>query len=473
MCYCLFESERDKMAFVVRFRDTPGAIKEKMAKIRNMCTCQSSQPHVYVYDPNKDGLKIKSEKSIDDFSRIFVTISETREEILVVLPYHVYHVMMEERALNKPMPMILPVPDFEKVEFVGTLREKQKIDSKKILSMLGERGYCYFMAHPGYGKTIIIAFIIAYLKQKSIVIVPSTSLSTQTVDTLRKRLPDLKVMEVGVDKKFPEEADVVVCFIGRLRVTPDIIKLYRTVVFDEVHLLTSPQSIPALLSVRPRHLLAVTATEGDRKEMTELFVGKCEIQSLSDKKWSIAFPKVRSNLKGDYSSVEGYTAAMGDLSKSTTFTNTIAKMTRYFHGLDKRVIIITMRREMSTALADLLKGLKVSILSPETPTCENSDVIIGTHKYVGTGFDLANYIKDFDGKCASVAIFLGSIKNETLMYQTSGRSFRSEHPVAIYPHIIDLPVSESHTKQLKLSARNREGCTELQQFASFLEQFND
>jgi hypothetical protein len=246
-------------------------------------------------------------------------------------------------------------------------------------------------------------------------------------------------------------------------------------VFDEVHELSTKLGIAALLTVRPNHLLALTATPGDRNKITELFVGKCEIEELGTKRWSVCFPRIVSELEGSqYSGMDGYNDAMGDLCKSIPFVGTIARIIAYLVGLGKRIIALTIRTEMCVNLAKTLDQYKITyaVLTPENRMCPNCDVVIGTNKLIGTGFDLKNYVTDFDGKCADVMVFLGSFKNPTMWYQSAGRGFRSEYPLAIFPGIVGLPVSDSHLAKLKTTAYKTKGCVVLQKYSSFLESFN-
>jgi hypothetical protein len=453
------------MALALRFKGTPEVLREKLGKIRVACSMQVGQPCEYIYTQNK---RIECRKSPDENNRIYVVVKHTNEELIVILPYCIASSFKSTIFDSSAI-----LPDFETRPQV-VLRDNQKSDLVKIISMMRERGFCYFKAFPSYGKSIMIAMVISLLKQKAIVVVHGCSIATQARDTYKELLPDLKVYAMDTDKIIPDDADIIVCYYQRLDGSYEMVSRFGTVVLDEVHLLTTAQGNKTLLSLRPKYLFATTATGAEREPITQLFAGKCSIESLSDKKWSITFPKIRSGLNGNaYSSVIGYTTAISHLSDSEPFISTIARMVRYFCSIGKRVIVLTMRIEMRDIMAKNLEGLKISVIEPKDRACHNSDVIISTFKCIGTGFDLKNSVgEDFDGQNADIMIFLGSIKNKSLWYQTSGRGFRTAFPLAIFPQIVDLPVSNKHIEILRRNAKQQQGCTVLDEYGRFLEQFN-
>jgi hypothetical protein len=248
---------------------------------------------------------------------------------------------------------------------------------------------------------------------------------------------------------------------------------------------------------------AFTATKGERWRLTNLFVGSNVIKASLVKPWRVCFPRIRtgidkkkveemvnitiekslrknlqvssddesdgeendertklpSSLLGKVKSSEDsrfksmieYGHSMTVLSMSDSFIDFVIDTVNYFVYIKKRVIIITMRTELTDRLYEALHldsedGTRfiVDYLDRDRRECGNCDILIGTHKMLGTGFDEKNAIRGFEGDAASVLLFLGSIKNETLMYQIAGRAFRSNDPLVIFPHMTDIPVSSRH-----------------------------
>lgn len=436
-------------------------------QIRSKCSVVLKDGCEYPY--NSVTKTIEAESTGDDTVVVCCIVKSTSTELLAVVPYEVGRTLscFIPRA-PVPMPSINPV-------FKGTLRDNQGDSALKVVQTLREKGRCYMLAPPAFGKTVIMSYVIAQIKEPTLIVTSRTPLAVQTKKSVEDMLSGVKVHILDLDKDVPPDVDVLITFVRRLNGPSAPYARFKTVVFDEIHELTSKLGISAMLTVRPNHLLALTATPGDRKDITHLFTGKPEVEELGSKRWSVCFPRIVSDMDGSqYCGLDGYNDAMKDLCSSTPFVGTIAKMIAYFVGLGKRVIALTVRTEMRQSLADMLDEYKVSyaILTDKQRTCPNCDVVIGTTKLIGTGFDLGNYVQDFDGQDADVMVFLGSFKNHTLWYQTAGRGFRSNFPLAIFPGIVGLPISDIHIGQLKGVASVTKGCVMLDRYATFLESFN-
>jgi superfamily II DNA or RNA helicase len=455
------------MAAIIVYEGTD--VSQKRDYVQEQCSVSSKTGITLSY--NKENKMILHASNETERANLFVDLS-TAGKLKAIIPFRVF------RDLTKNSLMQPKIASQITLSFDAKLREYQDNDSKRIINALDTDACCYFQAYPGYGKTIIIAYLIAHLGLKTLIIVPNLTLVTQTVNSLEKTLPQAKIFVMGTDHIIPEGVDIVVCFRGRLNCPSPILSSFKFVVFDEVHMLSTPIGLAGMMSCRPERLLAVTATGGDRNSITEKFVGRCEIQSLSDKTWYIVFPRIYSGLDDkNYEGVTGYTNAISALAGSEIFMKSIVRLIIYFYKMRKRTIVITMRKDMRDILEERIKTsnprILVGALGPDKQKCGNSDVIIGTHKFIGTGFDLSSSVNNFDGKHASVLIFLGSIKDETLMYQIAGRAFRAEESLAIFPRIADFRISCSHCDQLRYKAKHTYGCIIHDSYAEYLEQFTE
>lgn len=457
------------MAVVIRYTNSDAS--ELYRQIIACCKVQLKEGCEYPY--NHETKTISSKATGDDLVVVCSILTQTPTELHAIVPYDV--VRRLSLASQPGLQRISPwAPSLNPI-FRGSLRDYQASGAMRVIKMLKDTGRCYLQAPPGYGKTVIMSYVISEIREPTLIITSRTALAEQTKTSVEEMLGNVKVHILETDREVPDDVDVVISFTRRINGTSAPFKRFKTVVFDEVHELSTKLGIAAMLTVRPNHLLALTATPGDRNKITELFVGKCEIEELGTKRWSVCFPRVISDLGGvDYSKMKGYTDAMGDLCSSESYIKTIARMINYFVSQKKRVIALTIRVEMCANLVEELNPFNISssILSPDNRTCPNCDVIIGTHRLIGTGFDLKNYVDDFDGKSVDVMIFLGSFKNATMFFQTAGRCFRSSYPLAVFPMIVGLKVSESHTKKLIAEAKRTRGCVVLNEYAKFLERFN-
>ena len=115
---------------------------------------------------------------------------------------------------------------------------------------------------------------------------------------------------------------------------------------------------------------------------------------------------------------------------------------------------LTKRAQKHSTTARLNeKPYVIEYLDSKKSTCLNCHVIVGTHKKLGTGFNEANAITEFTGDPANTLLFIGSIKDYTLMYQVAGRVFRAEAPIVLFPRFSDfagfgISFSDTHISTL-------------------------
>lgn len=361
--------------------------------------------------------------------------------------------------------------------FNGHLREYQKIDCPKIIERMDETGGCYFVADPGYGKTVTTCKIISHYSVPALVIVPTVGLAGQTSGELQKRFPRAKIIVYELKQTIPEDTDIVITYSHRIDGRTDIFGKFELVVLDEIHLLSSRVALASLLATNPKRVLGLTATPGDRDEISKMIVGPQTFKSIYTKKWYLCFPKINTNMDNTkYQGQAGYTNAINDLTKCEIYIQKILSILKYFRSIDERIILITMRTDARDQIAEKIKkeiGCSVGILSTENKECPNADIITGTHKMIGTGFDLSNYVANFDGKQAGVMIFAGSIKDKTLMHQISGRAFRSELSLAIFPVVQEVNMFKNHEIAIRDEVAKIKGCQIKDEYGNFLSFINE
>ena len=311
------------------------------------------------------------------------------------------------------------------------------------------------------------------------------------------------------------------------------IERFKYVILDEVHLLTSPKHITGLMSLRPYRICGFTATKGERNNLTELFVGETVIPTKYVKKWKVCFPKIITDLNtgiveemveeslvkhhenavssrlkhvewlkrpeerrdeeepkiiremnGEemerFKGMLRYGHSISILSSNANVLNFVLDVVNYYVSHNQRIIIITVRNEMTDVLYRLLhsdseegRRYVVEYLDGKKKECGNCDVLLGTHKKMGTGFDEQNSIIDFEGATANTLLFLGSIKDETLMYQLAGRVFRSDEPTVIFPMFSDIDFSIRHIEDIRdIIITKIKECVICEETASMLEQLS-
>lgn len=353
--------------------------------------------------------------------------------------------------------------------FKGELRENQRMDFDIILEKINASGSCLFLAYPGYGKTFLMMYFIAHFKAKAIILVPTMPLMMQVYNIIKRVLTD-DVQILGLDHVIKDDNKVLICLRGRLNAPSELFRSYEFVIIDEIHMQTTIDGIAGLLTLRPRRILALTATVGNRNAITEKFIGGY-VKSQNFKMWNITFPIFKpSNIAID-NGIKGYTKAITDLTRSESYIDSMLKLVMYFVKTNNKVMLIDMRNQLTFDIMEKLleRSITVDYIDSSKKSCINSQVLIGTYKIMGTGFDEENYITGDEYSLSNVLIFMGSIKDFTLMYQISGRIFRCDRPLVIYPSIVDIPFSLNHRRKLIEYCKEIPGCNIRYEYEKFLE----
>lgn len=428
--------------------------------------------------------RTKENSTIIPYTYMVEKISETHSKLTTIAPYHKMSEMMylknkdmyekqnPGKKYERPPPIAFDGPKREVLEFDGALRSYQVDDCAKIIKRMETIGTCLFIADPGYGKTVVMCYVAGFYKAKTLIVVPNVALSFQTMKELKSRFPKANLIAYENRMDIGPDVDIVVTYAPRIDGNFELFKQFELVVLDEIHMLSCPTFLAGILSTSPKRILGLTATPGAKNEISEMFVGEKAFESNHVKSWTISFPRIKSGLEEKtYANMTGYTDALNDIASSKIYIRQIISFIKFFLQCNERIIAVTMRVELNQSLSEFLEmeGIDHQILSPSSKQCRNCDVIIGTHKMIGTGFDLSNYIENFDGKGAGVVIFLGSIKDDTLMYQICGRAFRSVFSHAVFPIVEDIKVFRNHGEKQIKNIKSHEGCKHKEGFTKFLE----
>lgn len=397
------------------------------------------------------------------------------------IPFGIVHSKLQE---------LRPLNELVNFAFSVDLYPHQRDDLAKVVNLLETVGSCLVLARPGYGKTILSMFLVGVIKQRTLVIVPTRiNLAKQTRKAYLDYIDRPECVHIlGTDGIVPDNCDILIAMVGRLTKVKSGLERFGLVYFDEIHMLNSEVNICSLLTARPVRLVGWTATKKKREDITKLFLGPYEVIGGNTKPWSICFPKIETAIdipklrkriqdgidkmikdgkrkmsvakQDKQMKLFEYTHAITGLTESPRFTRSIVKIVRHFIDQRERVIVITMRKGMTHLLyKKLTKDAQISspdcsvgqsvqspsmayvvdYLDSKKSNCDNCDVLIGTHKKMGTGFDETNAITDFRGNKASRLVAAMSISDFVLWYQVCGRVLRADGvPLVVFPHLCDL-----------------------------------
>jgi len=124
--------------------------------------------------------------------------------------------------------------------------------------------------------------------------------------------------------------------------------------------------------------------------------------------------------------------------------NLILNMVKQYHQHHK-ILILSDRVEHVIFLYESIKNMKISCdyMAGKKKTYNDSNVLVGGIKKIGTGFDESNACADFNGVRLDLLLLVTSIKKKSRLEQVAGRCFRSDFPQIIY-FIDDNPISSKH-----------------------------
>lgn len=165
------------------------------------------------------------------------------------------------------------IGDFIDYKFNGSLHDFQQDITKTVLDNIENNVCDQTIKSPcGSGKTVMALSMIASLKRKAAIVVPSSDLASQWVERVKKFLPENSVSIVdGSNKKVSDVTIITVQTLYKLnpiidKLTPAKQKLYDElqsvgiVVFDEFHRLGAEKWVNSIGVFSSRIRLAFSAT---------------------------------------------------------------------------------------------------------------------------------------------------------------------------------------------------------------------
>jgi superfamily II DNA or RNA helicase len=164
--------------------------------------------------------------------------------------------------------------------FTGTLRSYQKEAIPEVMEMLDTQCTTTLRLHPGYGKTIVSAYLACHYHLLTVVLLPNqTTLLSQWYKTFEKHT-NANIHKVGEPKKKQgcpiEEADVLICMPQRISKIPqDLLFKIGMLIVDEAHMLCVPSGVKQLLAFHPKYIVAQSATLERDDGMHEMIYKMC------------------------------------------------------------------------------------------------------------------------------------------------------------------------------------------------------
>ncbi len=354
--------------------------------------------------------------------------------------------------------LIYPAKNFE---FTQTLLEIQKEIIPDIMSQLEQHRTTTLNLYTGFGKTVIGAYLASKLNLLTLIVYHRDILKDQWNSTFRD-FTSAKIYIYGQPFTKIEDYDVILSMDTKVSTIPkEIRQKIGTVILDEAHCLCTPSRVKTLLSLRPKYLIAATATlkRADGVEsMIHFMCGPHKVERISYKPFTVhkLNTKIKFEIPKNVQGKADWNQIVTNLIQNDQRNQLIYQLVEI--NPQHKILILTWRKEHVKTLHNelLKKGEKVDFMAGRKKSYQDSRILIGTISKIGTGFDEKTACASFSGIRINLLIFVGTMKSETLIEQTSGRVFRAGNP-NIVMLVDDLPITKNHWRIARKWYQSRNG----------------
>ncbi len=341
------------------------------------------------------------------------------------------------------------------IRFTGSLREEpfdQKSVIKEAMEHLEKKCTTTINTPPGSGKTIMGAYLACQIKLPVIIICYQKVLRKQWQKAFEKhtnatvwvvpenvnpdKISGYNNRKNRVSSNIP---DITICMDQRICKLPEVYrKSMAVVILDEAHTLCTPGKVSSLLSLEPKYIIAETATPVRSDGLYDMMKTICGTNTVIRKiKRNFTVLKVEtgcvpdSSKKNKYRPGPVYTHMLNSLNEDEFRINLVLAFIT--DNPDFKILVldrnVKILKELKIRLDKL--GESVDTYYGSKDTYKDSRVLLGTIKKIGTGFDEENACENFSGERINMGILTTSIKDESLLAQCVGRTFRAENPTII------------------------------------------
>lgn len=341
---------------------------------------------------------------------------------------------------DKPYPRVVEAP-LDRPNFCALLKDYQVEPALEAYQQLQIWGSTTLKLPPGFGKTMIGAWLWSFTATVVVVLVVQQPLLRQWKKTFLTAVPGLaqSIWVVGDDP--PPGPGVIpaiiICMNQRTHQIPAGVKeAVGCLIIDEAHCFCTPDRVEALLAFTPKYVIAETATlerDDGMEKMIHSICGEHSVSRVATKPYSVIRLDTSITVEENRNK---YGVNFNDLcNRLCALPERNMIIVDIVKTNPHRKFMILTRLADHVALLQLLilnTGISCATLYRNQKTYSDSPVLIGTIPKIGTGFDEANACDDFGGVQSDTLILAGSIKKNTVFEQVRGRVMRSANPVVIY-----------------------------------------
>lgn len=334
------------------------------------------------------------------------------------------------------------------ISFKGSLRDYQEEVAVEMLQQINTYRTSTLSLYPGFGKTVMGAYLASHLKLKTVIIMNTEVLIPQWEKTFNDNTECVTCI-IDINSGKPKKpinfnADVFICMKEQIGKLSSIRASIGFVCFDEAHLLCTPTSVKAWLYFSPRYVLIETATPIRKDGFHRMSVSVGGPHSIIRKRnnpFTVIKIETGITMKKKILDKDGneeqlnYQQAIGllveDNERNYKIVNVIHKMVQLGHkvlAVGKRIRLCELIEEIFNTH---LPNVKVDTLCGTKREHEDGDVLIGTVSKMGCGYDQSNFCKVFDGKKFTVLVLMDYVLDDNKFEQVVGRVARCDKPIVI------------------------------------------
>lgn len=380
----------------------------------------------------------------------------------ITMPYRYGHLFTKKNNIPINPCEIIKETHYD---YIGNLRDYQVAGLEIIQDHLKTYGTSTVSFHPGAGKTVI-GTTVAYMNNVlTLVLVHRNPLIKQWVETFNNFVTAKYYIVGRAKQKYNiEEAEIIITMDGQLNHIPkEILNKVGTLLIDEAHCFCTEGRIQTLLKIKPRYIVALTATP-DRKDGCSSFlvnmVGSHRILRPFNKPFKIFCHRthIKPTQKNNNAGTLDWTSYTQSLMNDKVRNHIILQ--DVLNNPDRKILILTKEQLHVDVLADLISPhRKVATMMGKKVTYEDSPVLIGTFSKISTGFDVATNAENYDGRPIDMVIMCVSFADENVICQSAGRGLRAQSPIFYY-YLDTSKVAENHWKVFRAWGRRCGGKVE-------------